>query len=321
MSLTFGSLFAGIGGFDLGLERAGMIPKWQVEINPFCRQVLAKHWPNVARYEDVKEVGASTLEPVNLICGGFPCQDISAAGKGAGLTGSRSGLWFEFARILKELQPAYALIENVPPLRSRGLGRILKDLREIGYDAEWHCIPASAIGAPHQRDRIWIVAYTASEPQPESRYETETVCNCRNTRLELGRSSSRQQQSVATSPLAHPHQPRLEGWHRQILQQCPSEWIARSSNPLGDSKSLLCDGGTIHRAGDTESTGALSKSGNASAANARSHPWWRTEPDVGRVAHGIPRRVDRLTALGGAVIPQLVEYIGSQILEFHNARP
>ena len=161
-------LFSGIGGFSLGLERSGNFKTVAFcEIEPFCRSVLKNHWPEVPIYEDVTKLSAERLESdgitVDAICGGFPCQDISTAGKGAGLEGERSGLWFEFHRLIKETQPKIAIIENVSALRSRGLDQVLRSLFEIGYDAEWHCIPASAVGAPHKRDRIWIVAYAQSE--------------------------------------------------------------------------------------------------------------------------------------------------------------
>ncbi len=157
--LTVGSLFAGIGGFDLGFERAGFTIRWQVEIDPWARAVLAKHWPTVPKYPDVREVGAHSLEPVAVLCGGFHCQDISLAGKGAGIEGQRSGLWAEYARLIGELRPRYVVVENVAALRTRGLDRVLGDLAACGYDAEWDCIPAAAVGAPHRRDRLWLVAY------------------------------------------------------------------------------------------------------------------------------------------------------------------
>src|SRR5262249_39831862 len=156
----------------------------------YCQRVLRKHWPDVPIWGDVRELSAETLadpvsgvlreqpgrgngtggtdtplfrfdgpQGIDLICGGFPCQDISVAGKGAGIDGERSGLWAEYARIIGEVRPRYAIIENVSALLGRGLQRVLWDLAQIGYDAEWHCIPASAVGAPHRRDRIWIVAY------------------------------------------------------------------------------------------------------------------------------------------------------------------
>lgn len=158
------SLFAGIGGFDLGLERTGGFETVAFcEINPFCRRVLAKHWPKVPCYEDVRTLTADALRrdgiAVDVICGDFPCQDISSAGSGAGLAGERSGLWREYARLVRELRPKFVIVENVSMLLSRGAGDVFGDLAEIGYDAEWQCIPAYATGLPHARDRLWVIAY------------------------------------------------------------------------------------------------------------------------------------------------------------------
>ncbi|MGB7323766.1 MAG: DNA cytosine methyltransferase, partial [Rubripirellula sp.] len=157
--LTFGSLFAGIGGIDLGFERAGLVCKWQVEINPYAQKVLAKHWPTIRRWDDVCTWPQPDTERVDVIAGGFPCQDISYAGKGAGLEGERSGLFYEVARIVSEMAPKIVVLENVAALLTRGLGDVLGTLASLGYDAEWHCIPAAAVGAPHIRDRVFILAY------------------------------------------------------------------------------------------------------------------------------------------------------------------
>ena len=159
--LTFGSLFTGIGGIDLGLERAGMQCRWQVEINNHATQVLEKHWPTTPRFRDVRTVGKHNLEAVDLICGGFPCQDISLANvfNPQGLDGERSGLWSEFYRIICEVQPRYVLVENVAALLYRGLARVLGDLARSGYDAEWHMLQASDFGYPHERKRLFILAY------------------------------------------------------------------------------------------------------------------------------------------------------------------
>lgn len=162
LKLTVGSLFAGIGGFDLGFERAGLEIRWQVEIDPFCRAVLAKHWPDVRRYEDVRTVG-SELEYVDVIVGGFPCQDISFAGGGAGLDGERSGLWVEYRRLVGELRPRYVVVENVAALTARGLGQVLSDLADRGFDAEWAGLPACAFGTPHARQRLFVMAYAHSQ--------------------------------------------------------------------------------------------------------------------------------------------------------------
>lgn len=162
--MTFGSLFAGIGGFDLGFTRAGLRCSWQVEIDPFCRQVLARHWPDVRRHDDVRTF-FPTLEDwyVDVICGGFPCQDISLAGKGAGITGERSGLWSEFARVVRLLRPRFVVVENSGAITGRGLGRVLGDLASLGFDAEWSVVPACALGAPHTRERMFVMAHAHSE--------------------------------------------------------------------------------------------------------------------------------------------------------------
>jgi DNA (cytosine-5)-methyltransferase 1 len=160
-------LFSGIGGFSLGLERTGGF-KTVAFCEParYCRAVLAKRWHGVARFMDARHLTSDKLKPflpIDVVCGGFPCQDISQAGKKLGIDGSRSGLWTEFHRIVGELRPLYAIVENVSALLIRGIDRVLGDLAALGYDAEWHCIPASAIGAPHRRDRVWIIAYPFRE--------------------------------------------------------------------------------------------------------------------------------------------------------------
>jgi len=169
-------LFSGIGGFSLGLERTGGFETVAFcEIEPFPRKVLAKHWPEVPCYEDVTKLTGDILRrdgiSVDVITGGFPCQDISAAGRQAGIgEGTRSGLWSEIVRIIGELSPRFVIVENVAnllsgPSEQRGgwFGRILGDLAECGYDAEWENIPAAAVGAPHRRERVWVVAYPAKE--------------------------------------------------------------------------------------------------------------------------------------------------------------
>lgn len=156
-------LFSGIGGFSLGLERTGGFETVAFcEIEPFCRKVLSKHWPTVKQYEDVRTLTAERLKAdgisVDVICGGFPCQDISEAGKRCGLSGQRSGLWSEIVRLSSEIRPQFIIVENVSNLLSLGMGDILGDLASIGFDAEWHSISATWLGAPHIRERIWIIA-------------------------------------------------------------------------------------------------------------------------------------------------------------------
>ena len=247
--MKIGSLFAGIGGLELGLARAipGARVAWQVEQDPYARAVLAKHWPAVPRYEDVRTVGAHNLSGVDLICGGFPCQDISAAGNQQGIKhGTRSGLWFEYARIVSELRPRFVVVENVAALLSGGMGIVLGDLAACGYDAIWDCVPAQAVGAHHRRDRVFIFAW-----------------------------------------LADFHSARLErhGPAGNAGQVCPQKAASMFRRSLG------------HVAA------------------------WEPEPNVGRVASGVPRRVDRLRCLGNAVVPQVAEVIGRVVAEIAAGGP
>lgn len=164
-------LFSGIGGFSLGLERTGGFETVAFcEIEDYPRRVLAKHWPGVPIYDDVRTLTADTLRRdgigVDVICGGFPCQDISRAGLGAGLDGARSGLWREYARLIGEIRPKLVLVENVAALLDRGMGAVCGDLAGFGYDAEWSTLSACSVGAPHMRQRVFIVAYPNSVNGP-----------------------------------------------------------------------------------------------------------------------------------------------------------
>lgn len=298
--MTFGSLFAGIGGMNLGLERAGMECCWQVEINERNRRVLAKHWPAAKRYGDIRgvelfdeegwrQIDETKLEPVDLICGGFPCEDISlASATGVGIIGERSGLWSEFARILAEIRPAFALIENVPALRSRGLALVLQNLHALGFDAEWHCIPASALGAPHQRDRVFIVAYTAG------RFERPIVTG--DPYDDIRRDSTGRYSWLNADTDCS----RLEvggGEHEDPREEQP----AAERNTSRD------------RQRDDAHADLEPLVGFAIARGERSA--WTVEPGVVRMVYGVPDRVDRVAALGRVVVPPVAEWIGRRILE------
>jgi DNA (cytosine-5)-methyltransferase 1 len=192
--LTIGSLFSGIGGLELGLERASLgAVQWQVEIDPYCRLVLARHFPHVPRFTDVRSVGAASnghpyaLTPVDLICGGSPCQGLSSAGKRKGFADPRSGLWSEFARVVSELRPRLVLVENVASGRSRFLPRVLGDLAALGYDAEWDCIGARDVGAPHERDRLFILGWRCDG----STWDTPSFVSTPNAQQQQLRNESR----------------------------------------------------------------------------------------------------------------------------------
>ena len=273
---TFLSLFSGIGGLDLGLERAGWFCVGQVEIDPFCQRVLAKHWPDVPRWGDIREVNPDDLPRADLIAGGFPCQPVSSAGKRLAQADER-WLWPEMARIIRHLRPAWVLVENVPGLLARGMGDVLGDLAASGYDAEWDCIPAAAVGAPHLRDRVWIVAYPDRRP------------------LEQGR---RRRGAAEAGELAHANGQGQLQQNREFSQE--RRWAGNGSEPLADP-----DG---PRRGPWGGLGWP-------RPTAERDGWWAVEPDVGRVAHGVPARLDRLGALGNAVVPQVAELISRRILE------
>jgi DNA (cytosine-5)-methyltransferase 1 len=267
-------LFSGIGGFSLGLERAGMQTVAFCEIDKKAQQVLRKHWPDVPVFEDVTTLKGDQIGTVDVICGGFPCQDISLAGKGAGLEGARSGLWWEFHRLIKEIKPSWVIAENVSALRSRGLDEVLRSLAEIRYDAEWHCIPASAVGAPHQRDRIWIVAYPNSN---DGRHGRSSVTLDGQTRVEFGRSGERFVEPDSSQTMAHAN---ILGTQVSTEGQYPSQQVLR-----GTSEAWRVAVGDV----------------------------WRVEPSVGRVADGVSGRMDRIKQLGNAVVPQIPELIGRAI--------
>lgn len=166
---TFLSLFSGIGGLDLGLERAGWECIGQVEIDPWRRRVLEQHWPEVPRHEDVRSAVDWWQErqapTPDLVCGGFPCQDVSDAGRLAGLEGVQSGLWTYFAAVVRALRPRWVLVENTTGLLApdRGMGTVVGQLAASGYDAEWDSVPAAAVGAPHLRARLFVLAYPRGE--------------------------------------------------------------------------------------------------------------------------------------------------------------
>lgn len=300
--MNVGSLFSGIGGFDLGFERAGMRISWQVELDPYCRAVLARHFPDAARFEDVRQVGAGELDPVDLICGGFPCQDLSSAGRGAGIDGARSGLWSEFARIVRELRPRYVVVENVPALLTgkgkrweRGpIGRVLGDLAEARYDAEWACLSAGEFGAPHLRKRVWIVAYPARDA------EAGAAAEPRPERQRAGAGGERSRAAEVADADAQ-RQPRRAG------EVCEPAGRRQPAERGGE-------GADVPDADREQHEGRAQALGGSAAAQLRDH--WAAEPGVGRVADGVPHRVDRLAALGNALVPQIAEWIGRRILDY-----
>jgi DNA (cytosine-5)-methyltransferase 1 len=282
--LTHASLFAGIGGFDLAARWAGWETRWVSEIDPYASRILAREFPNAPNLGDITKI--KNPPPVDIITGGFPCQDISIAGKGAGIGGTRSGLWKEYKRIVEEVsearqrlgQPQPLIVaENSPMLRTRGLDVVLRDLDSLGYDAEWHCIPASAVGAPHQRDRIWIVGYPAVQHKHGV----------------LDGGSSKGSGATTSAGSIHPGDPSSDSG--TVAYPHLDARLARREGDGGEGSR----GRNTDRSSECKNT--LADAGGNSPA------WWLSEPNVGRVANGVPDRVDRLKCLGNAIVP-LVAY-------------
>lgn len=265
-------LFSGIGGFSLGLERAGMETVAFCEIEPFCQKVLKKHWPNVPIHDDVRTLdGKQYRGTIDVVCGGFPCQDLSTAGKQAGFGGERSSLYREMLRVVSDCRPKYAVFENVTGLlsgeRGRWFAQFLYDLAEVGYHAEWHCISASFLGAQHHRDRVWVIAYANSErPQRSDKESRETY---------FQDETSERRSAGGASPSG----------------------IAANADQWGEELSRAI--GRVRR-----------------EKQVKGDKYWEaaSEPFVCRGTHGIPHRMDRIRALGNAVVPQIPEIIGRAIM-------
>lgn len=213
MTLTVGSLFSGIGGLDLGLERAGMKVIWQSEIDEYASKVLAKHWPGVPNHGDIKKIRWSDVQPVDVICGGYPCQPFSLAGKRAGTEDPRH-LWPYVRDAISELQPRYAILENVRGHLSMGGTTVIGDLAAIGYNAEWRVISAASVGAHHRRDRLFIVAY----PVGTSVEEPQVVVAQTRLQAQHGRNATRN--GIPEWPT---NEPCLVGMAYGV-----SEWVDRS---------------------------------------------------------------------------------------------
>jgi DNA (cytosine-5)-methyltransferase 1 len=262
MTLQLLDTFSGIGGFSYAAEHivGGFETVAFVEREPYCQRILGKHWPNVPIYDDI-----TTFNPqphsANVICGGFPCQDISTAGKQAGIKeGTRSGLFYELMRVIRLVQPRYVVLENVAAILANGLDTVLGELAEAGFDAEWACIPASAVGACHQRDRWWLVAY-ANHAGVEAPWSKQLAARAQQ-HGELDAANASSQRLERQKP----------AWRFAARQLCP-DWGGYISKPV------LCRGDD-----------------------------------------GLSGRVDRLKALGNAVVPQVAAIPLARVLELERVR-
>jgi len=289
MKLKHLDLFSGIGGFSLGLEATGGFEtKAFCDIEKYPRQVLQKHWPHVKQYEDIKELNyerlkADGIDSIDIITGGYPCQPFSIAGRQKGEQDPRH-LWPEYFRLVKELRPTWVIGENVSGHIKLGLDTVIEDLESEDYSVRPFSISASSIGANHQRERIWILAHSRRSqwPRAELRGENENETRKENAN-QFERSSSTSEVDVANT-----NNERLQRQWQSRNQFTPRFNSSRESSEEGQR--------TVGQG------------------------WWESEPNMGRVAHGVPKRVDRLKSLGNSLVPQIPYYIGKTILEVVNGK-
>lgn len=281
MNYNYLDLFSGIGGFALGAYRANLRFDTHCfsEVDSYATRLYKKRFPFARSVGDIRFINTSKLSSKYgkhwVITGGFPCQDISIAGKGAGLAGTKSSLWFEMLRVISGLRPRFVIAENDPALAFRGLSTVLTNLAEIGYDAEWQIISAADMGAPHKRERIWIVAY------PNSTWQLQSEGAIKNVRGWFINGGKQVELSNAD---------RVHG--KRELQSC---LLSETETP---SLGCVCT--------DLSHTNHYYYGTNWGEN-------WATEPAVGRVADGVSNRVVRLRGLGNSIIPQIAELLFRQL--------
>ena len=289
MTLKIIDTFSGIGGFSYAAEKlvGGFETIQFVECEPYAQKILKKHWPDIPIHDDIKTYNPEPYS-ADVVCGGFPCQDISTAGQGKGITEeTRSGLFYELIRVIRLVRPRYIVLENVAAILNNGLGIVLGELAEAGFDCEWACIPASALGACHQRDRWWLVAYPndyGSSSSEKSRSIEETNGRTEKRQNETGKlegSSQPRNSEVVQFDVADPSGDRLQG---QIRPRLPRQaWSQKNSRRLNSNWRL-----------------------------------YESEPVLRRGDDGLSNRIHRLKALGNSVCPQVAAIPLQRVLDLQN---
>ena len=336
MKLQHLDLFSGIGGFSLGLEATGGFEtKAFCDIEKYPRQVLQKHWPHVKQYEDIKELNyerlkADGIDSIDIITGGYPCQPFSIAGRQKGEQDPRH-LWPEYFRLVKELRPTWVIGENVSGHIKLGLDTVIEDLESEDYSVRPFSISASSIGANHQRERIWIVAYSerngllAAEKQRSFEKTISNQSKGKNDTLNVERTSSVSETSSDVENSRRSQWPRAElrGENENETRKENANQFKRSSSTSEVDVANTNDE-RLQRQWQSRNqfTSRFNSSRESSEEGQRTmgQGWWESEPNMGRVAHGIPKRVDRLKSLGNSLVPQIPYYIGKTILEVMNGK-
>ena len=331
MKLNHLDLFSGIGGFSLGLEATGGFEtKAFCDIEKYPRQVLQRHWPHVKQYEDIKELNyerlkADGIDSIDIIKGGYPCQPFSIAGRQKGEQDPRH-LWPEYFRLVKELRPTWVIGENVSGHIKLGLDTVIEDLESEDYAVRPFSISASSIGANHQRERVWILAYSerngllAAEKQRSFEKTISNQSKGKNDTLNVERTSSVSETKSDVENSRRSQWPRAE-------QRGENENETRKENANQFERSSSTSEVDVANTNDErlqrqwQSRNQFTPRFNSSRESSEEgqgtvgQGWWESEPNMGRVAHGIPKRVDRLKSLGNSLVPQIPYYIGKTILE------
>ena len=324
--MKHGSLFSGIGGIDLGFEMAGIETTWTCEIDDWANQLLQSRFPKANHYRDVQKIGKDNLESVDIISGGFPCQDISTAGKGAGLDGKRSGLWFEMWRIICELRPRWVLIENVANLANKGGERVLHDLTKAGYDAEWQVISARDVGGRHLRKRLWIIAYRQDI--------SNSLCERFQGQLHSSKGEDRNQVRGKWTDKSS-----IQTRNPEISDTESSRYRGGSSKECGDkrkgelqskeqkgssiwSKTKRCDNVSSQTTSKRRTKQDIERQDNQDGKfRIETFEILKDEPRLDRVAYGLSQKVDRyndrVKGLGNAVVPQIPYQLGKRIMQLN----
>lgn len=325
---TVGSVFSGIGGFELGLEPLGLQTLWQIENDPFCTEVLHRKFPNTQKFFDICGVAPEKLAPVDIVTGGFPCQPFSISGKMKGASDPRWP-WPEFFRIVRYVRPKYVIIENVPGLLTTNGGKdfatILNNLAEIRYDAEWECIPANSIGARHKRNRLFIVAYpecfrlAKRKVFDKNTFEkfASTAGNSSFYRTTSNKDTSESEICRVSDGISHSVDRAVSTRAIKTRRTVPYKSSIRF-----DLESYTVDAyersEAAFRLGKPISTFTIQEL-DWTFQSMRKNDFWGIEPpELCRVAGELPNRKERLTALGNAVVPQLVTVVGNCIKEHYS---
>jgi DNA (cytosine-5)-methyltransferase 1 len=321
--MNVGSLFSGIGGIELGFEREGFKTRWFVENNPYCQAVLKKNFPNTIVYGDIRAVDFREVETVDILTGGFPCQDVSYAGKRKGMAGERTGLWKEYARAISEIRPRYAVMENVPGLITLGLDEVLADLAEIGYDAEWTTLCASDFGALHRRERIFIIAYSASggsEFREHNRQsintfvgENEKITERKNRRDWINSNTSYRVSSNSDSE-------RRRGRSNETLASA-----ADDAEVQGRGSPCFFTDDWVERVQGFREESLRGERGFSWCKDVRGIEELKGRQDIPEplfrgTRDGVPYWVDRIKSLGNGVVPECAQFIARQIKEKEGQR-